>query len=62
VKLGGLEATAAVADGATSITLELEIPAGPVRFETTLFNDATSQSRGAFYVEARRVSPWSGSR
>jgi hypothetical protein len=55
VKLGDVEATAPVPAGASSVTLTLRVPAGPARLETTLTDEATGKSRGAFFVEIRRL-------
>jgi len=57
VKLGAVEATAPVPAGATHVTLLLDVPAGPARFETALLDERTGTSRGAFYIEIERQGP-----
>lgn len=52
--VGGKEATVAVPAGATSVTLTLDLPAGPARMQTWLVDGASGRSRGAFFVEVRR--------
>ncbi|MFO0842691.1 MAG: arylsulfatase [Gemmataceae bacterium] len=53
VKVGDVEAAAPVPAGATEVTLEAKLPAGRARLQTWLDDGRTS--RGAFYVEVRRV-------
>lgn len=57
VKLGEAEVTVPVPVGATSVTVTLELPVGPGRLDTTLVDDATGQSRGAFFVDIARLHP-----
>jgi hypothetical protein len=52
--VGDKEASAAVPAGATSVTLALDLPAGPAKLQTWLANEAEGKSRGAFFVEIRR--------
>ena len=53
MKVGDVEASAAVPAGATAVTLEARLPAGKARLQPWLEDGRTS--RGAFYVEVRRV-------
>ncbi len=57
VRLGAVEATSPVREGATSITLTLDLPKGPARLDTTLSDEATGESRSAFLVEIARHDP-----
>ncbi|MBW3541792.1 MAG: sulfatase-like hydrolase/transferase, partial [Planctomycetes bacterium] len=54
VTIGDVEASADVAEGATAATLEIELQAGPARMQTWL-QSANGTSRGAYFVEVRRV-------
>ena len=55
VRLGKAEATAPVPAGATEVTLKLEVPAGPARFDTALTDPDSGESRGAFFVAVERL-------
>ena len=53
VKIGDQEATAKIAEGATSVTLELDLkPTGHVQLQTWL-TQAEGKSRGAYYTTVR---------
>lgn len=54
VRCGSVEASASVSAGATSVTLRLDLPAGPARLDTELIDEAAGESRGAFFVEVVR--------
>jgi arylsulfatase A-like enzyme len=54
VKIGDVEQTQDVAPNASAATLRLKLPAGPQRMQTWL-TAADGQSRGAFFVEVRRL-------
>lgn len=54
VKVGDLEATTAIPANATSVTLALDLPAGPARLDTWLTDTGAGKSRGAFFVEIKR--------
>ncbi len=53
VKVGDAEATAKVERGATSVPIELDLPAGEAKLETRL--KGPSGERGAFYVYVTRL-------
>lgn len=55
LRVGEMNASADVPEGATSVTLTLRLPSGPARMQTWLADAATSRSRGAFFVEVRRL-------
>jgi arylsulfatase A-like enzyme len=50
VKLGEVEALTNIASGSTSVTLQVDLPAGPARLETELRDDG-GEGRGAYFVE-----------
>ncbi|MDI1334552.1 MAG: arylsulfatase [Lacunisphaera sp.] len=50
VRVGEREAKTAIPAGATAVTLDLNLPAGPADLQTFLDDKASGQSRGAFYV------------
>ena len=54
LKIGGVEVSEPIEDGATGVTLTAELKAGQTRMETT-FTDADGKSRGAFFVYVRRL-------
>jgi hypothetical protein len=56
IRFGESEMIADVASGMTEVTLEIDLPVGPVRFETELTDERSSQLRGAFFVEIRHVA------
>lgn len=56
IRFGDSEVITDVADGMTEVTLEIDLPVGPVRFETELTDERSSQSRGAFFVEIHHVA------
>jgi arylsulfatase A-like enzyme len=56
IRLGDCEVTTDVEAGATEVTLEIDLPTGPVRLETELTDEKSRQSRGAFFVEIHRVA------
>jgi hypothetical protein len=37
------------------VTLQLELEPGPARLQTWLIDEAAGRSRGAFFIEARRL-------
>ncbi|MGH7944477.1 MAG: arylsulfatase [Opitutaceae bacterium] len=55
VKVGDREAVAAVPPGATSIAITLDLPAGEARLQTWLAHASSGESRGAFFVDVKRV-------
>jgi arylsulfatase A-like enzyme len=54
IRAGQHEASARVSVGATAVTLELKLPAGAAQLQTWL-QEKDGSSRGAFWVEVRRV-------
>jgi arylsulfatase A-like enzyme len=54
VKVGEVEATTPVPENATSVTLTLELPAGPARLQTWFTDAEAGKSRGAFFIEINR--------
>jgi arylsulfatase A-like enzyme len=54
LRAGKQETSAAVPAEATAVTLEVKLPAGPAEVQTWL-EEKDGTSRGAFYVEVRRV-------
>ena len=54
MKVGNLDKTRAVPDGVTAVKFAVELSAGPQSLQTW-FTQAGGKSRGAFYVEVRRV-------
>ncbi|MEE8452492.1 MAG: arylsulfatase [Thermoguttaceae bacterium] len=54
LKIGGVELSKPIEDGATGVTLTAELKAGQTRMETS-FTDANGKSRGAFFVYVRRL-------
>jgi uncharacterized sulfatase len=55
MQVNGIEAESIVPTNATSVSLRIELPAGPAKMETWLTDEAAGRSRGAFFVEARRL-------
>jgi arylsulfatase A-like enzyme len=55
VRAGDVEESATVPKGADSVTLKLDLVAGPQRLETWLSDETGGKSRGAFFVEIRRL-------
>lgn len=55
ISVGDLQTDAAIAAGATSVRLALTLPAGPARMQTWFFDPSSGKSRGAFFVEVRRL-------
>ncbi len=55
VAVGNREITGTIPPNATSVTLALEVEAGRKRFQTWLSNTKTGSSRGAFFVEIKRL-------
>ena len=51
VKVDGVETSREVPEGATSVTIQLKLKAGPARLQTWLETETTS--RGAFFVDAQ---------
>jgi arylsulfatase A-like enzyme len=51
VKIGSVEIQARVDEGADSVTLSAELPAGTARLETILIDETTGESRGAFFID-----------
>ena len=56
VQVDEVEAETAIPEGATSVTLTLNLRAGPGRLQTWFTNAAEGRSRGAFFVSIRRLS------
>jgi len=54
--VGGREARAVVPAGATGVTLTLDLPAGPAKLQSWLTDEVAGKSRGAFFIEIRRVN------
>ena len=59
VAVGTAAANGPVANGATAVCFELNLPAGPSRLTTT-FTDSSGHTRGAFFVEVERLSDTAG--
>ena len=55
VRVGQAEATGAVPKGADGVKLTLKLAAGPSKLATWLTDESSGKSRGAFFVEVRRV-------
>jgi hypothetical protein len=55
VRLGDRQAETVVTPGAAAATVTLELPQGPARLDTWLLDEAAGDSRGAFFVEIRRL-------
>ena len=55
IKIGEIEASKTIPDGATTVTLSLNLKAGPARMQTWLSDSDSGKSRGAFFIEVRRV-------
>ena len=56
LKIGDIELTAPVPEGATGVTFKLKLQAGSTRLQTWLIDEPKDKSRGAYYVYARRSS------
>ena len=54
LKVGQMDKTRAVPNGATAVKFTVELDAGPQSLQTW-FTEAGGRSRGAFYVEVRRM-------
>jgi hypothetical protein len=54
VKIGAVETSTRVTEGASAVTVSVELPAGPARLDTALIDEATGETRGAFFVEFLR--------
>ena len=54
LKLGDVEVSKDVPAGATAVTLEAKLPAGPGKLTTYLTDPKTGQERGAFFVYVER--------
>lgn len=54
LRVGDAEGSAPVPEGAASVTITLELPAGKTTMQTT-FRTADGTERGAFYVYAKRL-------
>ena len=54
VKIGDVDESRPIEAGATAVKLNLKLPAGPQQMQTWL-TAADGQSRGAFFVEVRRL-------
>lgn len=52
IKIGEVEATAKPADGARSVTMEVDLEKGPTRLQTWLTDE--KGTHGAWYVQVRR--------
>jgi len=55
VQVGDREATAEVAPGATAAVVTLDLPAGDARLQTWLAGQPSGETRGAFFIEAKRL-------
>ncbi len=53
LKVGEVDQSKSVPDGATSVSFEVKLDPGPTRLQTWLEND--NQSRGAFFIQVRRL-------
>lgn len=56
VEIGDRSAASPVKPGATSVTLPMTLHAGPARLQTWFTGHEPGKSRGAFFVEIRRVN------
>ena len=56
VSVGNRETLGAVPPDSTSVTLTMEVTAGRKRMQATFDNEADGTSRGAYFVEVRRVN------
>src|SRR5581483_2111398 len=54
LSVGGTDVSQPVPHGATAVTFRVRLEAGPARLQTWL-TEANGTSRGAYYVEVRRV-------
>jgi arylsulfatase A-like enzyme len=54
--IGSIDISQPVPQGATAVTFRLALAAGPTRLQTWV-TEASGTSRGAYYVEVRRLSP-----
>lgn len=55
MKVGDREANAAVPSGATSVAMTIDLPAGEARLQTWLAHEPSGESRGAFFVNVKRL-------
>ena len=55
LKVGDHDQAKAIPAGATAVAFAVELKAGPTRVETWFDDPSSGQSRGAYYVYARRV-------
>lgn len=55
IQIGDEETTGTISTGADSVTLTLNLKAGSTKMQTWLTDAATGKSRGAFFVDARRL-------
>ena len=54
LKVGAIERSRSVPDGATSVSFEVQLDRGPARLQSWLENDNTS--RGAFFIHVERLN------
>lgn len=57
LKIGEVEVTKPIPEGATGVTFEVELKAGSTRLQTWLLNEQTGRSRGAYFVYVRYIPP-----
>ncbi|MBG87115.1 MAG: N-acetylgalactosamine 6-sulfate sulfatase [Verrucomicrobiales bacterium] len=55
VTVGNREVSAAISEEATAVQLIMDVEAGKKRLQTTFTDGATTKSRGAFFVDIRRI-------
>jgi arylsulfatase A-like enzyme len=54
VKIGNVESAAEIAEGATSVTLTVNLKKGPARMQTW-FEEANDKTRGAYFVDVELI-------
>ncbi|MCD6339127.1 MAG: arylsulfatase [Verrucomicrobia bacterium] len=55
IRVNDRQAEAAIPPGATEAALTLDLPSGPAKMQTWFFDSKSGKSRGAFFVEAKRL-------
>jgi hypothetical protein len=55
VSVGNGEVSALIPGGATAVTLQVDVTAGRKRVMTQLVDERTGRSRGAYFVDVRRM-------
>ena len=54
LKIGELDLTKPISQDAAAVTFQVKLKAGKTKLQTWLVDDASGQSRGAYYVDVRR--------